>query len=104
MASLINLQPGGRLVINAIRKESQDRHRMADLRYKRHLGMEKEIKSVANVTARDIVQFLEVAAAIPIRPSVNTFALADANTALQDLRRGHIRGANVLVMNKDAIK
>ena len=104
MASLSNLQPGGRLVINAIRKESQDRHLMADLSYKRHLWMEKEIKSVANVTARDIVQFLEVAAAIPIRPAVNTFALADANTALQDLRRGHIRGANVLVMNKNVIK
>jgi len=100
VAALGNLQPGGRLVINAIRKESQDRHLLAELSYQHHLWMEKEIKTVANVTARDIEQFLELAAAIPIRPVVKTFALADANTALQDLRRGHIRGANVLLIDK----
>ena len=104
MASLSNLQPSGRLVINAIRKERQDRHLMADLSYKRHLWMEKEIKTVANVTARDIGQLLEIAAAIPIRPVVKTFALADANIALRDLRRGDIRGANVLVVNNNFIK
>ena len=100
LASLRNLQPGGRLVINAIRKESQDRHLLAELSYERHLWMEKEIKTVANVTARDIAEFLEVAAAIPVRPAVTTYALADANSALQDLRRGQLRGANVLTMSK----
>jgi len=96
MASMKNLQPGGRLVINAIRKESQDRHLLAELSYEEHLWMEKEIKTVANVTAKDIEQFLEVAAQIPLKPEVKTFALTEANAALQDLRRGHIRGANVL--------
>jgi propanol-preferring alcohol dehydrogenase len=99
MASLGNLKPGGRLVINAIRKESADRHLLAELNYEQHLWMEKEIKTVANVTARDIEQFLEVAAQIPIKPEVQVFALADANLALQDLRGGHLRGANVLTMN-----
>jgi propanol-preferring alcohol dehydrogenase len=98
MASLANLKPGGRLVINAIRKESEDRHLLAELSYEQHLWMEKELKTVANVTANDIEQFLALAARIPIKPEVQTFALADANAALQDLRAGHIRGANVLTM------
>ena len=100
MASLRILRPGGRLVINAIRKESRDRHLLAELSYERHLWMEKELKTVANVTARDIEEFLEVAAKIPIKPEVQTFALSDANAALQDLRQGHMRGANVLTMEK----
>ena len=100
MASLRNLQPGGRLVINAIRKEDEDRQLLAELSYEQHLWMEKELKTVANVTASDIEQFLEVAARIPIKVEVQTFALADANAALQDLRAGHLRGANVLVIKK----
>jgi propanol-preferring alcohol dehydrogenase len=100
MASLRNLRPGGRLVINAIRKESKDRQLLAELDYEQHLWMEKELKTVANVTASDIEDFLEVAAEIPVKPEVQTFALADANAALQDLRQGHLRGANVLSMNK----
>ncbi len=98
MASLRNLQAGGRLVINAIRKANQDRHLLAELSYEQHLWMEKELKTVANVTASDIEQFLEVAALIPIKPEVQTFALANANAALQDLRAGHLRGANVLII------
>jgi len=98
VASLNNLQPGGRLVINAIRKESHDQHVLANLSYERHLWLEKEIKTVANVTATDIAEFLEIAAMIPIRPEVTTFALEDANIALGDLRAGHIRGANVLII------
>ena len=98
IASLEHLAPGGRLVINAIRKESRDRQVLAELNYENHLWMEKELKTVANVTAADIERFLEVAAGIPVRPEVQTFALEDANAALQDLRAGHLRGANVLVI------
>jgi propanol-preferring alcohol dehydrogenase len=99
MASLRNLRPGGRLVINAIRKQNQDRHLLAELSYEDHLWMEKELKTVANVTAYDIECFLEVAAEIPVTPEVQTFALEDANAALQDLRAGQLRGANVLTIN-----
>ena len=98
LASMRNLQPGGRLVINAIRKQSQDRHLLTELSYEQHLWMEKEIKTVANVTARDIEQFLEVAGEIPLKPEVQTFVLTDANAALADLRAGQLRGANVLTM------
>lgn len=96
LAALGNLRPGGRLVINAIRKEAGDRHLLAELNYEDQLWLEKELKSVANVTARDIERFLAVAAEIPLRPEVQTFALEEANAALRDLKAGHLRGANVL--------
>lgn len=98
LAALRNLLPGGRLVINAIRKEAGDRELLADICYEDQLWMEKEIKSVANVTARDIERFLAVAAEIPLRPEVQTFSLEEANAALRDLKAGHLRGANVLTL------
>ena len=96
LAALECLRPGGRLVINAIRKEAGDRHLMAGIRYEDHLWMEKEIKSVANVTHRDIEAFLPIAAQIPLHVAVEEYKLADANEALLSLRRGHVRGARVL--------
>ncbi|MBW1948301.1 MAG: zinc-dependent alcohol dehydrogenase family protein [Deltaproteobacteria bacterium] len=94
--ALANIKPGGRLVINAIRKEAGDRDYLMKLDYPRHLWMEKEIKSVANVTRKDAVECLELAAALPLLPEVQTYALEDANLALQELKRGVIRGAKVL--------
>ena len=58
--------------------------------------MEKEIKSVANVARRDISEFLELAAEIPIKPEVQKFTLEEANRALVELREQKIRGAKVL--------
>jgi len=96
LSALGALRPGGRLVINAIRKEDGDRDLMAGIDYTRHLWMEKELKTVANVTSRDIAEFLTLAAEIPLTPTVTAFPLEDANLALRSLRDGHIRGANVL--------
>ena len=96
--ALENLEPGGRLVINAIRKEAADRQQLLGLDYPRHLWMEKEIKSVANVTRRDVREFLDLAAAIPVRPVVETYALHEANRALLELKTRHVRGAKVLRM------
>jgi propanol-preferring alcohol dehydrogenase len=96
LAALEQLRPGGRLVINAIRKESSDRSLLAGLRYEDHLWQEKEIKTVANITHRDLVEFLPVAASVPLRVEVQTYPLEEANVALQELRAGHIRGAKVL--------
>lgn len=94
--ALKNLEPGGRLVINAIRKESVDKERLLELDYPTHLWNEKEIKSVANVTRRDISEFLAIAAEIPIRPEVESFSLEEANRALYELKTQKIRGAKVL--------
>jgi alcohol dehydrogenase, propanol-preferring len=94
--ALSNLKSGGRLVINAIRKESADKHKLLDLDYSAHLWMEKEIKSVANVARKDIGDFLQLAAEIPITPEVEEFALENANQALRELKERKIRGAKVL--------
>jgi propanol-preferring alcohol dehydrogenase len=93
---LRHLAPGGRLVINAIRKEDVDREALARIDYPTHLWMEKEVKSVANVTRRDITEFLHAAAAIGLRPEVQEYPLGDANQALRDLKSRAVRGAKVL--------
>jgi propanol-preferring alcohol dehydrogenase len=98
VAALANLLPGGRLVINAIRKEDGDKSALLRLSYHEHLWLEREIKSVANITARDIAEFLPIAARIPIRPEVQTYPLEHANEALVSLKRSPVRGAKVLVI------
>jgi len=94
--ALKNLIPGGRLVINAIRKEAGDKEELLNLNYSEHLWMEREIKSVANVTRTDVEACLSLAAEIPLKPETQTFALEQANQALLELRTGKIRGAKVL--------
>jgi propanol-preferring alcohol dehydrogenase len=94
--ALRNLAPGGRLVINAIRKEEADKSALLDLDYARDLWQEKEIKSVANVTRMDVREFLDLAGRIGLRPEVETYTLEDANRALVELKMRRIRGAKVL--------
>jgi len=96
--ALANLKPGGRLVINAIRKEERDKEALLALSYGDHLWLEKEVKSVANVTHWDIAQFLPIAAEIPLRPEVQTYPLEEANRALLELKHGRVRGAKVLLI------
>lgn len=97
LTSLAHLTPGGRLVINAIRKENTDRHLLTKLDYATQIWQEKEIKSVANVSRSDVRQFLKLAASIPIRPEVQEYPLEAANTALCELKERKIRGAKVLL-------
>jgi propanol-preferring alcohol dehydrogenase len=92
------LKPGGRLVINAIRKEETDKKQLLNLDFSEHLWMEKEIKSVANVTRNDVSKFLLHASEIPILPEIIEYALDDANIALMELKNQKIRGAKVLIM------
>jgi propanol-preferring alcohol dehydrogenase len=94
--ALENLESGGRLVINAIRKEDADKHQLLALDYPRHLWLEKEIKSVANVARGDVRDFLSLAAEIPLRPVTESYDLQDANRALLDLKMKRVRGAKVL--------
>ena len=96
--ALKNLVCGGRLVINAIRKEEVDKDYLLKLHYPTHLWLEKEIKSVANVARTDISEFLALAASIPVRPEVEEFPLDEANRALGELKEAKIRGAKVLRM------
>ncbi len=96
LAALERLEPGGRLVINAIRKEAGDAGLLAGIRYEDHLWREKEVKSVANVTHFDLEAFLPIAAEAGLKVESETYALEEANRALVELKRGDIRGAKVL--------
>jgi len=93
------LSPGGRLVINAIRKEESDKEVLLKLDYPSQLWMEKEIKSVANVTRQDVREFLQLAAEANIKPEFQEYELKDANQALLEMKQGKIRGAKVLRIN-----
>jgi len=86
------LEKGGKLIVAVIRK----RNLIPPLDYAELLWDEKEIKSVANVTRRDIQEFLSLAAQIPIIPEVQEFDLREANGALIMLKEGKIQGAGVL--------
>jgi propanol-preferring alcohol dehydrogenase len=99
VAALAHLAPGGRLVINAIRKESRDQEALQHLDYARHLWLEKRIISVANVTRRDVGGCLKLAERIPLSPELSLYSLEEANTALQELKAGQIRGAKILCLN-----
>ncbi len=94
--ALRNLEKGGRVVVNAIRKATT----IPELDYTEHLWYEKELKSVANVTRRDAEEFLPLAAQIPIVPETQEFRLEDANEALILLKQGKIRGAAVLKLTE----
>jgi len=90
--ALAVLDKGGRLVINAIRKETA----VPKLDYARYLWLEREIKSVANVTRRDAEEFLPLAAQIPIVPTIEEFPLSRANEVLLRLKQSKLRAAAVL--------
>ncbi len=90
--ALAVLDKGGRLVINAIRKETP----VPELDYAEYLWLEKEIKSVANVTRKDAEEFLPLAAEIPIVPTVEEFALSQANEVLIAIKHSKLRAAGVL--------
>ena len=94
------LKPGGRLVINAIRKEHIDQDYLLKLDYSAHLWMEKEIKSVANVTRYDVSEFIRIAAEMPFKPEVEEYPFEKANQAIMDIKNRRIRGAKVLMISE----
>ena len=84
-------------MINAIRKASSDAAELSTIDYARDLWMEREIKSVANVTRTDVREMLAIAASADVRPTVDEVPLEQANDALAWLGSGGaIRGARIL--------
>ncbi len=90
-AALAAVRKGGRVVCAGIHMSD-----IPSFPY-RLLWGERSIASVANLTRADADEFMRVAAAIPLSPSVESFPLAQANDALRALREGRLRGAAVLV-------
>ncbi len=61
------------------------------------LWQERVLRSVANLTRADGEEMLALAPGVPVRTRVSTYALEDANRALEDLRAGRFTGAAVIV-------
>jgi propanol-preferring alcohol dehydrogenase len=61
------------------------------------LWEERTLRSVANLTRADAHELLELAPGIPLRTTVRTYPLEQAESALDDLRAGRIDGAAVLL-------
>ena len=93
--ALRTLEKGGRLVMAVIRKRTP----IPPMDYAHLLWDEKELKSVANITRRDVEEFLPLAAEIPVASEVQEFRLEEANEALNLLKQGKVQGAAVLRMD-----
>jgi propanol-preferring alcohol dehydrogenase len=92
-AALRALDRGGVVAINAIHLD-----RLPEMPYE-DLWWERSIRSVANVTRRDAVEFLELAARVGITTDIETHPLSDANTALARLAAGEVSGTAVLIVD-----
>ena len=90
VSALRAVAPGGTVAINAIHLD-----RIPEFPYEL-LWRERVLRSVANFTRRDATEFLELAAAIPIRPETEVFPLDEAPAVLARLAAGRIRGSAVL--------
>jgi propanol-preferring alcohol dehydrogenase len=90
-AALGNVAKGGTVVCAGIHMSD-----IPSFPYERLWG-ERVVRSVANLTRQDAVDFLALAPRVPIATITRRYALAEANGALDDLRRGRLEGAAVLV-------
>ncbi|MGO9955198.1 MAG: zinc-dependent alcohol dehydrogenase family protein [Solirubrobacteraceae bacterium] len=90
-AALKALAPGGTVVCAGIHMSDIPSFPYEDLWH------ERTIRSVANLTREDGYEFLDLAPRVPVRTSVTTYPLAQAEQALADLRAGRFTGAAVLV-------
>ncbi len=88
--ALQKLRPGGTLAINAIHMSS-----IPEMKYELIYG-ERTLRSVANATYQDGVEFLKLAAEIPIKPDTTLYPLSAANQALIDLKESRLSGEAVL--------
>jgi propanol-preferring alcohol dehydrogenase len=89
--TLAKLRPGGTLAINAIHMSP-----IPGMDYSLIYG-ERTLRSVANATRQDGVEFLRLAAEIPIHATTASYPLDQANRALLDLKHSQIDGAAVLI-------
>jgi propanol-preferring alcohol dehydrogenase len=92
VAALASLRKGGVVAINAIHLD-----RIPEFNYDRLLWGERQLRSVANMTRSDAREFLQIAAAINLRPKITVFSLDQANEALAALKSDSVNGAAVIV-------
>ena len=92
--ALEKLRPGGTLAINAIHMSD-----IPEMPYRLIYG-ERTLRSVANATYQDGVEFLRIASEMGIRSSVTIYPLEEANQALLDLKHSQINGEAVLAISQ----
>jgi propanol-preferring alcohol dehydrogenase len=92
-AALRNMKRGGTVVLGGIHMSE-----IPAMSYDQLLYWERSIKSVANNTRQDGEDFLKLAAVIPVRTSIRTFPLDQANAALNAVKNDAVRGAAVIVI------
>jgi propanol-preferring alcohol dehydrogenase len=85
------LAPGGTVVCAGIHMSDIPSFPYEDLWH------ERTIRSVANLTRRDGEEFIALATKVPVRTTITTYPLAEAETALADLRAGRFEGTAVIV-------
>lgn len=90
VSALARLDRGGVVAVNAIHMSAIPAFDYG------LLSGERAVRSVMNFTRRDALEFLELAAAIPVRAEVEIYRLSEAGDALLRVRRGEIREAAVL--------
>ncbi len=95
--ALEKLRPGGTLAINAIHMTP-----IPEMPYRLIYG-ERTLRSVANATYRDGVEFLQLAAEIPVRATTQLYALEDAPQALLDVKHSRINGEAVLLVRSGMV-
>ena len=89
--ALRRIVPGGTVVCAGIHMSDVPSFPYAQL------WQERTLRSVANLTRRDAEEFLALAPRVPVKTHVQLYGLAEANRALDDLRRGALQGAAVLI-------
>lgn len=91
--ALASLSKGGTLALAGIHLSP-----IPELDYERSLFYERDLRSVTCNTRQDGEELLRLAAEIPLRPHTTSYALSEANRALQDLKADRIRGTGVLLV------
>ena len=91
VAALASLRKGGVVAINAIHLDH-----IPQFDYDRLLWGERQLRSVANMTRSDARDFLQIAAAINLRPKITVFPLDQANEALAAVKSDSVDGAAVI--------
>jgi propanol-preferring alcohol dehydrogenase len=94
-AALANVAKGGTVVCAGIHMSD-----IPSFAYERLWG-ERVVRSVANLTRQDAMDFLDLAPRVPVRTTTRAYPLRKANEALDDLRHGRLEGAAVLVPSLD---
>ncbi|MEM4512986.1 MAG: alcohol dehydrogenase catalytic domain-containing protein [Ignisphaera sp.] len=88
------LNRGGKIVINVIRKQTP-----IVLDYVKHMWLEKEVKTVANITRKDVTEFIRIVEKFGVDSHIQRYKFEEVNKALRDLKAAKVVGSPILKIN-----